>query len=51
MATEVVVTDEFVAWYEGLSQAEQDRVAFTIGLLEERGVTFGLWKDFRHRSC
>jgi len=39
MATEVNVTDEFKAWYEGLSEAEQDRVAFTVGLLEERGVT------------
>ncbi len=39
MATEVNVTDEFKAWYEGLSEAEQDRVAFTIGLLEERGIT------------
>ena len=39
MAIGVVVTDEFVTWYEGLSEAEQDRVAFTIGLLEERGVT------------
>ena len=39
MTTEVVVTDEFVAWYEGLSEAEQDRLAFTVGLLEERGVT------------
>ena len=38
MATEVLVTDEFVAWYEGLSSTEQDRVAFTVGLLEQRGV-------------
>lgn len=39
MATEVLVTDEFAAWYQSLSEAEQDRVAFTVGLLEERGVT------------
>jgi hypothetical protein len=39
MATEVIVTDEFVAWYDELSEAEQDRVAFSVGLLEERGVT------------
>jgi hypothetical protein len=39
MAPDVLVTDEFLAWYEGLSEAEQDRVAFTVGLLEERGVT------------
>jgi hypothetical protein len=39
MATEVFVTNEFVTWYECLSETEQDRVAVTIGLLEERGVT------------
>ena len=39
MATEVIVTDEFKVWYEGLTEAEQDRVAFSIGLLEARGVT------------
>ncbi len=39
MATEVIVTDEFRIWYEGLSESEQDRVAFTVGLLEQRGVT------------
>jgi|SRR5580704_15702483 hypothetical protein len=39
MGTEVIVTDEFKAWYEGLSEAEQDRVAFSVGLLEERGAT------------
>jgi hypothetical protein len=39
MPTEVTVTDEFAAWYDDLSEAEQDRVAFTVGLLEERGVT------------
>ena len=39
MATEVIVTDEFKDWFESLSEADQDRVAFSIGLLEERGVT------------
>lgn len=39
MATEVIVTDDFEAWWGGLSEVEQDRVAFTVGLLEERGVT------------
>ncbi len=39
MATEVRFTDEFGAWWDGLSEVEQDRVAFTVGLLEERGVT------------
>jgi hypothetical protein len=39
MATEVIFTDEFAAWWEGLSEAEQDRVAFTVELLQARGVT------------
>jgi hypothetical protein len=39
MSTEVIVTDEFVAWYEGLTATDQDRLAMTIGLLEARGVT------------
>lgn len=39
MATEVIYTDEFGVWFESLSEAEQDRVAFSVGLLEERGVT------------
>jgi hypothetical protein len=39
MAADVIVTGEFKAWYTGLSEAEQDRVAFSVGLLEERGVT------------
>ena len=46
MATEVIFTDEFEAWYDGLSEAEQDRVAFSVGLLEERGVTL----PFPHSS-
>lgn len=39
MPTEVIVTDEFVAWYNGLAVVDQDRLAMTIGLLEERGAT------------
>lgn len=39
MATEVIYTDEFGVWFESLTLAEQDRVAFSVGLLEERGVT------------
>ena len=39
MPTEVIVTDEFVAWYDALSEAEQDKLAVSIGLLEARGVT------------
>jgi hypothetical protein len=39
MATAVIYTDEFGAWFDTLSETEQDRVAFSVGLLEERGVT------------
>jgi hypothetical protein len=39
VATEVIVTDEFKAWYDALSEAEQDRVAVSVDLLEARGVT------------
>jgi hypothetical protein len=39
MATEVIVTAEFAAWYEGLSLAEQSSVGRVVGLLEERGPT------------
>lgn len=37
MAYEVEVTDEWLAWFESLGVEEQDEVAATIGLLEERG--------------
>jgi len=33
MATEVIFTDEFGAWYEGLSEAEQERVYRSSGCL------------------
>ena len=38
---EVEYTDAFGAWWERLSEDEQDSVAFVVGLLEERGVTLG----------
>jgi hypothetical protein len=47
MATEVVFTDEFGAWYEGLSEDEQDRVYRSVGLLETYGVTL----SFPHSSA
>lgn len=37
MAYEVEVTDEWLAWFNGLSEAEQDEIAAVIGLLEARG--------------
>jgi hypothetical protein len=39
VATEVIVTAEFAAWYEGLSLTEQNSVGRVVGLLEERGPT------------
>jgi len=37
MAYEVEVTDEWLAWYRGLTEAEQDELAASIGLLEMKG--------------
>jgi hypothetical protein len=38
---EVVATDEFQAWYEGLGESQRDEVDFLVGLLEQKGVTLG----------
>ena len=46
MACEVEYTDEFGAWWTGLSDAEQVDVAATITLLEVRDVRLG----FPHSS-
>jgi hypothetical protein len=43
---EVIVTDEFKAWYEDLSEGHQDSVFHVVGLLEGRGTTLG----FPHSS-
>ena len=37
MAYEVEVTDEWLEWFESLSAEDQEEVAATIGLLEDRG--------------
>jgi hypothetical protein len=37
MAYEVEVTDEWLAWFEGLSAEEQEELAVSIGLLEAKG--------------
>lgn len=37
VAYEVEVSDEFRAWYEPLSESEQDSIGRIVGLLEERG--------------
>jgi hypothetical protein len=39
--TEVVVTEEFKAWYEALSMDEQESVFRVVTLLEARGVSLG----------
>jgi hypothetical protein len=39
MATEVIVTDEFVDWFEGLTAEEQASVARGVRLLEQQGTT------------
>jgi hypothetical protein len=38
---EVVVTDEFEAWYHGLSEQDEDAVYRTVDLLAARGVRLG----------
>ncbi len=37
MVWDVEYTDEFEAWWDGLTEDEQDSVAASVGLLEERG--------------
>lgn len=41
MAWEVEFTDEFGAWWDGLTEDEQDAIDRTVGLLEERGPALG----------
>ncbi len=43
---EVVATDEFKAWYAGLSESEYDAVLHSVGLLEQYGVNL----PFPHSS-
>lgn len=38
MATTVVTTDEFAAWYRSLPEEQAEAVDFEVALLEERGV-------------
>jgi hypothetical protein len=39
--TEVEYTDEFAVWWDGLTEAEQESIAYAVGLLEARGPTLG----------
>ena len=38
---EVLATDEFTGWYEGLDEGDADAVTRVVGLLEAMGVTLG----------
>ncbi len=39
MAVEVVYTDEFNGWWDGLSGDAQDAVAIGVGVFEQKGVS------------
>jgi len=41
MSWEVEFTDEFYDWWKALSEEQQDDVAHSVGLLQERGPTLG----------
>lgn len=41
MAYEVLVTDEFRSWFEGLSEGEQNSVTRVVRMLEEAGPALG----------
>ena len=41
MSWDVEYTDEFEAWWEGLSEQEQVSLAASVALLEERGPSLG----------
>jgi hypothetical protein len=41
VAWDVEYTDEFGAWWDSLTEAEQKDVAFVVGLLEVQGVQLG----------
>lgn len=38
---EVIVTDQFIAWYKDQSERTLDDVGFVVGLLEQKGVSLG----------
>lgn len=41
MRCEVEVTDEFGEWWDSLSIEEQESVAYSVRLLEEKGIALG----------
>ena len=46
MAWEIEFTDEFGAWWQALTEAQQDDVAYSVGLLAELGPAL----DFPYSS-
>ena len=38
---EIVYTDDFEVWWDGIAEGQQDDVAVVVGLLAERGVALG----------
>ncbi|HEV2854601.1 MAG TPA: type II toxin-antitoxin system RelE/ParE family toxin [Thermoanaerobaculia bacterium] len=46
-AVTVYATDEFADWYDGLEERHRERVAASVDLLEQLGVTLG----FPHSSA
>jgi hypothetical protein len=38
---EVIVTDEYLEWYDGLDDAGAEDVDVTVGILESLGVALG----------
>jgi hypothetical protein len=38
VATEIIVTDEFIEWFDELTAGEQKSVGRVVGLLEDRGT-------------
>jgi len=41
MRWDIECTDEFVEWYQALSESEKDSIDFVVRLLEEKGVQLG----------
>jgi hypothetical protein len=41
MECEVIYTDEFEAWWDNLTESEQNDVAICVTVLESKGVTLG----------
>jgi hypothetical protein len=52
MAWEVIMTDECIEWYDGLSEEEQDSIDFGASLIQVQGPTLRRpYADVIHGSC